>query len=64
VSTTAILVRNDEDVSVPTIELRHSKFGAERDWYGLRSHERAQPLSDVGCRALAFHIATTTLKSR
>lgn len=34
------------------------------DWYGLRSHDRAQPLSDVGCRALAFHLATTTLKSR
>lgn len=35
------------------------------DWYGLRSHERAAPLTELGRRVLRFQIAaTTTLTSR
>lgn len=31
-------------------------------WYGLRAHERARPLTDLGRRLLGLHVATTTPK--
>jgi hypothetical protein len=64
VSITAAIADVADAAIVHALELRSPRFNAEPAWYGLRSQERARPLSDLGCHALAFHLVTTTLKSR
>jgi len=64
VSITAAVVDVADRATVHTIEIRNPRFVEGPAWYGLRAEQRALPLSELGCRALAFHIATTTLSSR